>query len=85
MSATEKKTKSKPVGNMLLAGVLSTGLYGALLMNQDLINANFAKGGLYAFLPIATAFIFSFIHGNFTGNFWTVLGIEASRKKMEVK
>ncbi len=50
-------------------------------MQQDLITEYFARGGLYAILPVATAFIFSFFHGSFTGNFWTVLGIEAKKKK----
>ncbi len=35
--------------------------------------------------PIITAFVFSYFHGSFTGNFWTVLGIEAAKKKKEVK
>jgi F0F1-type ATP synthase assembly protein I len=85
MASNEKKTKSKPVGMMILTGIISIGLYVALLMSQDLLNTNFSKGGLYALLPIATAFLFSFIHGNFTGNFWTVIGVEAARKKLEVK
>jgi len=78
-------TKKKPIGKMLIMGIISIALYAALLMKQDLVNSSFAKGGLYAFLPIATAFIFSFIHGSFTGNFWTVMGIEAAKKKKEVK
>ncbi len=41
--------------------------------------------GLRQILPIVTAFVFSYIHGSFTGHFWTVLGIEAAKKKMEVK
>lgn len=77
-------TKKKPIGSMIIMGIISVGLYAALLMNQDILNNNFGRGGLYAFLPIVTAFIFSFVHGSFTGNFWTVLGIEASKKK-EVK
>jgi hypothetical protein len=85
MAATEQKTKKKPVGIMLLTGAISIGLYAALLTNQDTLNSNFAKGGLFAFLPIITAFIFSYFHGTFTGHFWTVLGVEASRKKKEVK
>jgi len=85
MSDYEQKKRKKPVGVMLLTGIISTALYAVLLMNQDLLNTNFSKGGLYALLPIATAFLFSFIHGNFTGSFWTVMGVEASRKKMEVK
>lgn len=77
--------KKKPVGKMLVTGILSIGLYAMLLSNQDKVNEIFGKGGWYALLPIATAFVFSFIHGSFTGHFWTVLGIEAAKKKKEVK
>ncbi len=78
-------TKKKPVAAMVIMGIISIALYAALLLKQDLISENFAKGGLYAFLPIITAFVFSYFHGAFTGHFWTVLGIEAARKKKEVK
>jgi F0F1-type ATP synthase assembly protein I len=77
--------KRKPVGKLLVTGIISVALYAALLANQDVINSTFGRGGLYAFLPIAMAFVFSFIHGTFTGHFWTVLGIEAAKKKKEVK
>jgi hypothetical protein len=79
------KTKRKPYGKMLIAGVLSIALYMLLLTKQGIVNDYFSRGGLYAFLPIIAAFVFSFIHGSFTGNFWTVLGIEAARKHKEVK
>lgn len=85
MSAYAQTTRKKPIGTLFLTGIISIGLYAALLMNQDLLNTNFAKGGLYAFLPIITAFAFSFFHGSFTGHFWTVLGVEAARKKKEVR
>ncbi len=78
-------TKKKPVAAMIVMGIISLALYAALLLKQDMVNSIFAKGGLYALLPIITAFIFSFFHGSFTGHFWTVLGVEASKKKMEVK
>jgi hypothetical protein len=78
-------TKKKPVGKMIVMGILSIALYAALLSNQDMVNSVFGKGGWYALLPIVTAFVFSFIHGAFTGDFWTVLGIEAAKKKKEVK
>jgi len=75
-------TKKKPFGRLLIMGACSIGLYYALMSYQDVINANFGKGGpVYALLPIATAFIFSYFHGAFTGDFWTVLGIEAAKKK----
>ncbi len=73
-------TKSKPIGSMILTGVVSVALYAALLLHQDEVNSTFGRSGAYAVLPIFTAFVFSFIHGKFTGHFWTVLGVEASRK-----
>ncbi len=84
MANRESSIKKKPYGKVVLFGAVVITLYAFLLMNQGLVNNYYSRGGLYAFLPIATAFIFSFSHGTFTGNFWTVLGIEAKKKK-EVK
>mgnify|MGYP001243152880 CR=1 FL=1 len=78
-------SKKKPVGKMLVMGLISIALYTYLLANQDMVNGTFGKGGWYAFLPIIVAFVFSFVHGTFTSDFWTVLGVEAARKKKEVK
>jgi uncharacterized integral membrane protein len=82
MAASSRK---KPVGKMLVTGLLSMVLYAILFGNQDVVSNVFTRGGFYAFLPIGTALIFSFVHGSFTGHFWTVMGVEASKKKMEVK
>jgi len=79
------RRKKKPYASLIIMGVLSVAMYATLLLKQDIINQYFARGGAYAILPIATAFLFSFVHGSFTGNFWTVLGIEAAKKKKEVK
>ncbi len=84
-SGLNKKVRKKPVGKMIIMGVVSIALYAGLLLNQDIINSNFGKGGIYAFLPIITAFVFSYFHGTFTGSFWTVLGVEAAKKKKEMK
>jgi len=81
----QSTTKKKPVAAMIVMGIVSLALYAILLVKQDMINETFAKGGLYALLPIITAFVFSYFHGGFTGHFWTVLGVEAARKKKEVK
>ncbi len=81
----QSSTKKKPVGAMVVMGIISLALYATLLLKPDMVNSTFAKGGLYAFLPIVTAFVFSYIHGSFTGHFWTVLGIAAAKKKKEVK
>ena len=74
-------TKKKALVGAIIFGVLSIGLYALLFAKQDLVNATFGKGGAYALLPIATAFVFSYVHGSFTGNFWTALGIEAAKGK----
>lgn len=85
MSGNRQNTKKKPYGSLLIMGLISVALYTLLLVKQDVINTYCGMGGAYGVLPIATAFLFSFVHGSFTGNFWTVLGIEASKKKKEVK
>lgn len=78
-------SRKKPIGKMLVMAGISAALYTALLSNQEQINEIFGKGGWYALLPIATAFLFSFVHGAFTGDFWTVMGIEAAKMKKEVQ
>ena len=72
--------KKKPLGKMIVFGILSTALYAAVFAYQGVITAYFTRGALYALLPIATAFAVSYIHGGFTGYFWSVLGIEATKK-----
>jgi hypothetical protein len=83
--ASHSSPKGKPVVRMILMGIISLALYSLLLARQDFINDYFVRGGMFAFLPIAAAFLFSYIHGSFTGHFWTVLGIEAKKKKTEGK
>jgi hypothetical protein len=73
--------RKKPIGKMIISGIFSIALFTALFTNQDLVSSAFTRGGWYAFLPIGTALIFSFVHGSFTGHFWTVMGIEAAKKK----
>lgn len=81
MAAQNINVKKKPIGKMIFMGVISIALYAALLLKQDLIIQYIGRGSLYAFIPISMAFIFSYVHGTFTGDFWTVMGIEASKKK----
>lgn len=85
MASGQGSNKKKPYVAAIILGIMSLALYVVLLTQQEIVNEYFTKGGVYAFLPIAAAFLFSVVHGNFTGNFWTVLGVEASKKKKEVK
>jgi hypothetical protein len=79
MAADYSKSKRKPIGKMVLFGICSTIIYVALLSYQGLITAYFTRGALYAILPIAGAFTLSYVHGHFTGYFWSVVGVEAKK------
>lgn len=80
MAETKNRNK-KALISAIFWGIISIAMYFALLSNQELVNNNFTVGGLSALLPIATAFAFSFVHGNFTSDFWSALGVEAAKKK----
>lgn len=61
-------------------GIASLALYAATFMNSDEVLHQATMGGFHAVIPIATVFLFSYVHGNFAGNLWTALGIEASTR-----
>lgn len=83
--SSSKTQKKRPYLKAVIWGIVSAGLYIGLFVKEDLIKEYFGKGGVYAILPILMAFLFSFVHGNFTGLFWSALGVEASKKTKEVK
>lgn len=71
--------RKKSLVKLLFFGAITGILYAGLFFNEPIVNALCARGGLYALFPVATAFVFSFAHGNFTNYFWQVLGIEAKK------
>ncbi len=81
MAAQHGVTKKKPYLKTVLLGVLTAGLYAAAFANSEMVMQVFTKGGVYAAFPIATVFVFSFAHGAFASNLWSVLGIEANVKQ----
>ncbi|KJR41016.1 hypothetical protein MCHI_003085 [Candidatus Magnetoovum chiemensis] len=81
MAEGTKKIKQVTLKKTFMYSVVSVALYVLLLVNQDIVNDYFARGGMYALLPILTAFAFSFFHGNFTGGFWSLLGVEAKKER----
>jgi len=85
MAADYSKSTKKPIGKMVLFGICSAIVYGAILSYQGIITAYFTRGALYAALPIAGAFAISYVHGHFTSYFWTVLGIEARKSAVVVR
>lgn len=72
-----KTSQKKPYLKTLLYGALSIASYVFLFANVDYVNEYFVKGGLYAALPIITAFYFSFVHGAFASYLISVLGLKA--------
>jgi len=77
--------KRRPFKKFFVFGFLSFILYYLLLTHQELVKELCSKGRWYAFFPWLTAFVFSFVHGNFTDAFWSVLGVEPKKKRKEVK
>ncbi len=65
----------------LLYGTLSALLYCGLYLFADSI-LEISRQGHWSFLvPIGIAFLFSFVHGNFTGQFWDLFGVKARQVK----
>ncbi|MGE4297384.1 MAG: hypothetical protein AB7E47_05080 [Desulfovibrionaceae bacterium] len=77
---TIQERKRKARNKALMFGVVSVALYASVFSYADTLVHMFAKGGMYTLLPVATVFVFSYVHGTFAGNFWSALGIEASHK-----
>jgi hypothetical protein len=73
--------KGKLLMKTALYGAVTAILYAAVFTHSDFVMQLFTRGGAYAALPIATVFIFSFAHGAFAGNLWSVLGIDAVTKQ----
>jgi hypothetical protein len=69
--------RMKALKATVIFGLATAALYAAIFLNSGMVMKYFTKGGMYALLPVGTAFLFSFVHGAFTGNFWSALGIEA--------
>ena len=65
----------------LFYGVISVALYALLYLYADTILEYSKQGRWFFFVPITIAFIFSIVHGNFTGQFWDLFGIKAKTTK----
>ncbi len=81
--AMSTTSKARHIKNCFIFGVLNACLYAAVFTHTDFVMKYWAKGGIYALLPVATVFAVSYLHGNFTSSFWSALGIEASKKTVQ--
>lgn len=67
----------KPVMKTILFGALTVAMYGVVFSHADMITSLFARGSFWAAGPILTVFAFSYVHGSFASNLWSMLGINA--------
>ena len=72
------------IGKTIACGLGAAGLLAAVFTNSGTVMKYFTKGGFYAALPIVAVFIFSFVHGAFASNLWSLLGIEAKKAQPRV-
>lgn len=80
MPAQSESSKAKAIGKTTGYGVLSAAFLAAVFTNSDAVTQMFSRGGWYAALPIAAVLVFSFVHGAFAHNLWSLLGIEAFKR-----
>ncbi|HAI70514.1 MAG TPA: hypothetical protein DCM38_13885 [Gammaproteobacteria bacterium] len=60
----------------VLWGLLVITLYSSLYFAETQVIQWTAEGRWTFIIPITIAFVFSFAHGHFTGEFWDLLGIK---------
>jgi len=61
----------------LFFGVISAILYFLLYLGADTILEYSQQGRWFFVVPVGIAFLFSIMHGNFTGHFWDLFGVKA--------
>jgi len=73
---TAKQKRKNQIIKVLFLGSLVVALYTGLYLGETLLVHLIAQGKWTFIVPIFIAFLFSFVHGNLTGEFWDVLGIK---------
>ena len=71
----------RAVQRTLIYGVISVTLYTLLYLYEEPILEHSKEGGWNFYIPMVIAFVFSIVHGNFTGQFWDMFGIKAKTTK----
>ena len=74
-----KKGKGKQTGRLLGFGALTAVLYWVLFYHESLVLGISSQGGWAFWAPVTIAFVISYTHGAFTGEFWDMLGVKAKK------
>lgn len=64
---------------VIALGITVAVFYSLLFVYEHEILDSTKNGGWTFVIPISIAFIFSWAHGAFTGEFWDVLGVKAKK------
>ena len=81
MSTETAKSKKRYLLKTAILGLVTLSLFALLLIEQGALIELTSKGHWLFVLPVGIAFMFSFMHGKFTANFWDLLGIKAKQSK----
>lgn len=68
--------------NLVFWGVISLFLYTLVFANQNIVMDYFTRGGVFAIAVIATALVFSFVHGAFCNYLVEIMGFKPASKKL---
>jgi len=78
-----KTDKKKPFAQTIFWGIISLIAFTSVFVNQKAVTAFFTQGGAIAGAVIASALIFSFIHGAFASYLLEIIGIEPLKTTKE--
>lgn len=77
---TKDKMSGKQAVRVAVLGVVVAVFYWLLFHNEMRVLTASTQGGWSFLVPVSIAFVFSFAHGAFTGEFWDLLGVKAKKK-----
>lgn len=75
-----EKASGRQIARTVALGIVTGVLYWLLFANEAQVMSLSSQGKWAFWIPVSIAFVFSFAHGAFTGEFWDVLGVKAKKK-----
>lgn len=84
MSQSVTNGRWKNIAKTAIWAAASIGLYSTVFANEAAVTKYYTAGSYFAALPIATALVFSVIHGGFASQCYETLGIAARKSTTTV-
>jgi len=79
MARVAEAGTDRQVARAALLGLVTLALYVALFLLEERVLELSTRGEWYFLVPVGIAFVFSLVHGAFTGSFWDALGVRARK------